>query len=283
MSATFSRDEDWENEYEYEHEKDDDDDHGSSSDDRRDPWHGGWDVNLPKFDLKSIGKITDYDISKHGLSVTFGHKFTLSVEGSGLEFDIEKGSKLPKITGGTIDSFSFDGPGKTDYSISGLDMPAKQLYKALLNLDGKTLLNLFLSGDETVSGSGFNDLLFGGKGHDTLLGNGGNDRLLGGAGKDIINGGRGFDLLFGGDGNDHFVFGLKSGFDRIEDFHKGDVIDLSAYGFGGDFEEFVANHIRFGDHCLDDDGTLIIDLGKGNGIVVEDVNWSQFQADSFIL
>lgn len=73
---------------------------------------------------------------------------------------------------------------------------------------------LALSGDDTITGSSVNDLIFGGRGEDELFGEGGNDSLYGnkdtdflegGFGDDILRGGKGADLLHGGDGNDTLI------------------------------------------------------------------------------
>ena len=101
-----------------------------------------------------------------------------------------------------------------------------------------------LSGNDTITGNKFADILKSGAGRDTLKGNAGNDKLygesgndtlLGGTGKDILIGGTGKDTLTGGTGIDYFDFdkisesGITSSTrDVIKDFSKseGDKIDL---------------------------------------------------------
>ncbi len=72
-------------------------------------------------------------------------------------------------------------------------------------------------GEDIISGGLGNDSLLGGKGKDFLIGEEGNDSLsggqdgdflIGGAGNDILLGGRGNDLLISGSGNDTLVGGL---------------------------------------------------------------------------
>lgn len=99
--------------------------------------------------------------------------------------------------------------------------------------------------NDTLTGTGEQDVLDGGLGNDTLNGLGGNDRLIGGWGKDTLNGGDGDDVLIGGLGQDTLTGGagrdvfrfesrLDSGTvnstrDVITDFTRGqDRIDLSA-------------------------------------------------------
>jgi Ca2+-binding RTX toxin-like protein len=272
-------------------ENDDDhtehEDHGDDGDGNN---FGSWNFSIPldfKIDLadlnlKQLGKITDYDITHKHVSVTLGHDWTFSVDGSGLDFTMKGNSHMPVVTGGTVDSFTIDGPGKADFEISGLDMSAKAFYDAITHFDAAKVLSLVLGGNETLSGSGYGDLLYAGAGNDTVLGNGGNDWLQGGAGNDVINGGTGNDLLQGDAGSDVFVFSAASGHDIINDFNGyTDVIDLTALHLNKSFDAFMHdNVISMGDHeiehgddgrCVVRDGGVIIDLGHGNAIKVENI------------
>jgi Ca2+-binding RTX toxin-like protein len=98
--------------------------------------------------------------------------------------------------------------------------------------------------NDTINGTGEQDVLDGGWGNDVLNGLGGNDKLVGGLGSDRLNGGDGDDLLIGGWGKDVLtggagkdVFRFESTLDSlalsqrdvITDFRSGeDKIDLSA-------------------------------------------------------
>lgn len=67
-----------------------------------------------------------------------------------------------------------------------------------------------------------------------LSGAGGADTLLGGMGADTLAGGTGADQLTGGEGADAFLFGsVADRGDAIADFAPGDIILVSAAGFGG--------------------------------------------------
>ena len=84
---------------------------------------------------------------------------------------------------------------------------------------------------ENLTGSSFNDVLYGnnldnvvagGDGHDEVRGRGGNDIVLGGAGDDFLAGGLGDDVIDGGDG-----------FDRVSHFAdatSGVTVDLNLQG-----------------------------------------------------
>lgn len=272
--------------YEDEHEREDHDDGDDFGFDFHIPYV--FEFDLSNLNLKKLGKITDYDISHNHLSVTFGKQWTFEVDGSDFEF-VTKHSKLPSVTGGTIDSFSIDGPGKADFSISGLDLSAKALYNAIVNFQGAKVVSLLLGGDETISGSGFGDLIYGGAGDDTIRGNDGRDRLFGGAGDDLITGGRDGDYMTGGGGADTFVLAPRSGLDLVNDFDAGeDVLDLTAFGFTGSVEDFLDEHVEGGHggghgRCNDDDEDVIIDLGHGDKIKLEEVSRSELSDANFLL
>lgn len=95
--------------------------------------------------------------------------------------------------------------------------------------------------------SGFENVVGSRKGNDSITANdedndlrglGGDDVLVGLGGADRLNGGLGRDVLTGGAEIDHFIFSsiLERG-DRITDFSvdatTGDVLEISARGFGG--------------------------------------------------
>ena len=109
--------------------------------------------------------------------------------------------------------------------------------------DGQTVYGG--AGNDTINGTGENDLIYGGSGGDTIKGNNGGDTIYGGSGNDTINGnngddtvvgGFGADALTGGAGNDKFKYlsiaDSRAGqFDIITDFTSGsDKIDLTAFG-----------------------------------------------------
>jgi len=93
------------------------------------------------------------------------------------------------------------------------------------------------AGADILYGDGGNDVVHGGIGRDALYGGSGSDTLFGGADSDVLNGGDGVDrlsggagddILTGGSGNDTFVIAELGGRDRIADFRRGqDKIDLS--------------------------------------------------------
>ncbi len=70
-------------------------------------------------------------------------------------------------------------------------------------------------GNDTITGSGADDVIFGQEGNDTIHGGAGDDAIYGGsgndtihgdAGNDYIDGGAGADTIYGGEGNDIIVY-----------------------------------------------------------------------------
>jgi Ca2+-binding RTX toxin-like protein len=104
---------------------------------------------------------------------------------------------------------------------------------------------------ESLTGSAWNDSLYGNKAGNVLEGGAGQDKLSGGGGADILRGGDGADwldggawkdVLSGGTGADSFYFGaISQAGDTITDFQPGyDQLVLSRTGFGLDPYEKVA-------------------------------------------
>ena len=82
---------------------------------------------------------------------------------------------------------------------------------------------------ETVYGLAGNDRLYGKAGDDELLGGGGNDLLDGGAGHDILTGGTGNDVLVGRSGSDEMTGGAGNDIYYVDD--DGDVVtELAGQG-----------------------------------------------------
>jgi hypothetical protein len=96
--------------------------------------------------------------------------------------------------------------------------------------------------DPDSNGVAQNDTLTGGGGIDRLYGFDGNDVLGGAGGSDFLDGGHGNDTLTGGAGADTFYFASGDGLDTVTDFTQGtDVIDLHNYGIASfaDLQPFM--------------------------------------------
>ena len=78
-------------------------------------------------------------------------------------------------------------------------------------------------GNDTITGSKYNDSLFGGMGNDVIKGGKGDDSIYGDDGNDNLNGGYGNDYFYGGYGNDVINGGDTKAFASVDD----------DYGYGG--------------------------------------------------
>jgi len=93
--------------------------------------------------------------------------------------------------------------------------------------------------DEGIGGDG-NDVIRGGVGNDKMFGQGGADRLEGGEGDDLMHGGDGADVMVGGIGNDTYY--VHSADDQvIENAGEGndDVRSTVTWVLGDNFEELL--------------------------------------------
>lgn len=231
-----------------------------------------FEIDMSGIELKQLGKITDTDVTETDVSVTFKKHWTFDAVGTEITFIPGQDGGLPTVTGGTVQSLTIDGPGKHNFSISGLDMQAATLFDTLVDFKSAKFLSLILGGDSTISGSGFADNLLGGSGNDTISGNAGRDRLSGGFGSDILYGGKDSDALVGGGGSDTFVFGAHSGKDVVVDFDAAtDFLDLTASGYSGTLEDLIAGFkVGHGSHA----GELTLNLGHGATVTLLGVDAS---------
>lgn len=176
---------------------------------------------------------------------------------TGLEID-RNATAAVRITGIGID---------VDQSIGGYYISDKLA-------DGLNPMSLLLSQSDRLTGSRFDDMIYGYAGDDELLGNVGDDTLYGGAGNDTMDGGDGGDFLYGesamdvlsgGVGNDYVDGGSEadtlsggSGNDTL----RGSGGDDRLYGGAGNDSIFGGNDTITGglgrDRIyLSDDDTIV--------------------------
>jgi Ca2+-binding RTX toxin-like protein len=124
--------------------------------------------------------------------------------------------------------------------------------------------------NETLTGSDLDDNMLGHAGDDVLKGVDGDDRLYGGAGDDTLTGGK---------GDDHFVFKADEGSDRITDFNADkedhDTIVLSLVREITNYKDLVENHMH------DDGKDVVIDLGGGDTVTVDNVSMKDLSRSDF--
>jgi Ca2+-binding RTX toxin-like protein len=111
-----------------------------------------------------------------------------------------------------------------------------------------------LSGDEGDQTSGL-------QGHDWLDGGDGKDKLFGNAGDDVLIGGKGDDTMVGGAGRDTYIYNLGDGVDTVFDDDTGPERSVLVFGEGVSKDAIKLRK-----------GSLLLDLGNGDGIHIEKFN-----------
>ncbi|QIL01817.1 hypothetical protein G7078_02795 [Sphingomonas sinipercae] len=183
------------------------------------------------------------------------------------------GENIP--TTGTITTISYGLSGTTLFTASNLAMSVptftqfvqgdnlQGLFMAVLaGNDGVTGSNgddvLFgFGGDDAMNGNQGNDWLYGGDGDDAILGWTGDDHLYGGNGNDVLSGGTGADEMYGGAGNDVYAVGL--GDFVYEDANQGTdkvLASIEGYTLLTNFEDLTLS------------GTIVTGYGNAVGNVI---------------
>ncbi|MEL7519244.1 MAG: hypothetical protein AAFN48_09860, partial [Pseudomonadota bacterium] len=119
-----------------------------------------------------------------------------------------------------------------------------------------------------ITGSAFNDIVFGNGGADTVDGLAGEDRLSGGLGDDAIDGGFGNDQIAGDGGNDTLIGGEGS------DIISGGTGDDVLIGFGGSSASSDRDVLSggLGDDRLEGgtgEDTYLFELGDGRDVITD--------------
>jgi hypothetical protein len=130
-------------------------------------------------------------------------------------------------------------------------------------------------GNDAISAGGGNDHAFGGRGNDALVGEAGKDHLFGGSGRDLLLGGPGKDVMVGGADNDTFLIRQGTGVDTIADLQAGDRVDIRDFNFAS--FQAVLNAAQ---QSHDD---VVINLGGGDQLVIEDAKLSDLHPEQFII
>lgn len=172
--------------------------------------------------------------------------------------------------GGTLTGYSETLGGATLFTITGLNYSVAQFVDQAERGDTVGAVVGLFAGDDTMTGTPFDDLfgglaghdnLFGGAGADTLAGGDGNDHLYGQSpnggtdGADHIVGGAGADYIQGNAGNDSLDGG--DGSDRIQGGQGDDVI------LGGTANDTVNGNLG-NDNIFGEDGNDSLRGGQGN-------------------
>ena len=220
-----------------------------------------------------------------------------TVDARGGDDDILLAGATASLDGGDgVDSLEFSTFRFTDPDLNGVPDQEDALGGVFVSLiagrifddgfgDGGLIANV-----ENVTGTDFDDVLFGDAGNNVLVGLGGFDQIRANGGNDTLDGGDGDDLLRTGNGVDTYLGG--DGFDRVSfynlDATQGVVADLSTQtiandGFGNaetmSSIEGLGSHTRFADSFTGSDernqfliggGDTLYALGGDDDIQVDD-------------
>lgn len=150
-----------------------------------------------------------------------------------------------------------------------------------------------IDGDDRLYGRKGDDVLQGGGGDDYLDGGSGDDSIFGGAGDDILKGYTGDDTLRGGDGYDTFIYrSTNEGGDLILDFGIGeDLLDVSTLleGLGATYgDNPMGNYLQAFDNGAGHTVLMVDSDGGGDDwsvelTTMENVNVDDFSVDSLII
>ncbi|MBK9625017.1 MAG: hypothetical protein IPO38_10985 [Rhodocyclaceae bacterium] len=141
------------------------------------------------------------------------------------------------------------------------------------------------AGDDVLFGEAGNDVILGGSGADVLAGDrsdlaaelhgadwldggDGMDRIYGMDGDDVLIGGKEVDKLYGGAGRDTYVINRGDGIDEIYDADTGPEASIMVFGPGVDKSSITLRK-----------GSLLIDLGGGDAVHIENFNAADPLAD----
>jgi Ca2+-binding RTX toxin-like protein len=151
-------------------------------------------------------------------------------------------------------------------------------------------------GDDTISGSNSDDVIWGGDGNDVIIGKAGNDIISGGNDNDSIEGGAGNDLIWGDNGND--TISGNEGADKIyggagDDVLSGNYLPTVSLNnetdtnevYGGDGNDILysngvlASSLYYGESGNDTiHGETLngatLDGGTGNDVIYSNLNIS---------
>lgn len=211
--------------------------------------------NLTSFDETSF-KLAS--VKTKEIVFTDGDGARMVLHGTGISR--EKG----KITTGEITSAEFfDADGKKIYTFTDVSAQAADIYTTYTyGHRPNRVMHGLMQGDDTVTGSKFNDSLWGFGGNDTMDGKAGNDYLYGHAGDDTLTGGKGAD---------HFAFLSGGGHDTVTDF---------ALGKGHDF--IYMDYYLYDEIIYTQDGdNLVLSLQTGEQLTLKNVLQAQISENFF--
>jgi Ca2+-binding RTX toxin-like protein len=208
----------------------------------------------------------------HVENLSLEGKGNINATGNGLDNVLRGNSGDNRLDGGKGNDDLFGGDGDDLYIID-----SKQDDITEAKNDGNDAVGSSSMSIDLRNFSNIEDVFLFGKSNLNATGDSGSNELTGNDGKNELRGGRGNDVLTGEGGSDDFVFVRGDGKDVITDFSASgkehDVIDLS--DFGGKLKFGNLDIDKLGKHDVD------IDFGKGDHLILENVNIKDIDASDF--
>jgi Ca2+-binding RTX toxin-like protein len=234
----------------------------------------GYSVDLSGGGTGVAGPDFEFNYEKHS-STSFGlysdSENYIAFGGTGLRYQVKSG-QVQDLIGGTITSLKLVYEGHTVLLMSDLKLPAAKFFDVVSNGSSQDVFDQLFSGNDTVYGTAYGDVLLGGRGNDILKGGGGGDKLGGQSGADDLYGQGGKDVFLFKSVKDSTV--SSSGRDTIFDFSvsQGDTINLSAIDANKNSDGNQAFKFIGTDKFSGKAGELRFDLKTSDTYVYVDVN-----------
>ncbi len=236
---------------------------------------GGVGADLGEYDITSLAGYDDWQGSSTTVRFFDDPSNYTRFTGTGIKFSAS-GNVLTDISAGIINTMDLSIGGVKVLSVTGLNLSAARLFDFYQAGNPLGAVNYLLSGDDTINGTSFRDVLKAGAGNDRVLGNSGNDALSGGSGMDTLRGGNGDDVLGGGTDDDQ-LYG-DAGTDTLkgdagaDKLYGGDGNDRLYGGAGNDaLSGGAGNDKLYGDDdsdkLLGGLGDDLLDGGNGNDLL----------------
>lgn len=168
-------------------------------------------------------------------------------------------------TGGTVTSGSIDLNNddflNPDIVFSGFSGSLVSMTNSGAPGNSALFFDLILSGNDNVTGSGFDDTLKGLGGDDNILGGTGNDSINGGDGNDTMDGENGDDIISAGAGDDFLTEGATSGIDTLNGDTGDDYVQVNSAVFSDAFDGGADTDTI--DWSTSSESGIVFDLGGG--------------------
>ncbi len=223
----------------------------------------GYDVQQVNFDTDLVNNdlqnddVAEFSVTDDGIQFarielngqTERGLFQLDIRNTEVqETNFGGGADTAVITGDVLKQITLDLDGGDGVDTLDLSQAAKAVR---VNLTKDKLNGSAAENFENVTGTAFNDKIFGDHGDNVLAGQDGDDLLVGRGGDDVITGNKGDDIMLGGRGNDQLVWNNGDGSDLI---NGGKGYDVQQVNFDTDLVNNDLQNDDVAEFSVTDDG-----------------------------